>query len=258
MLIDSHAHLNDLRLLSIIDEVVLDYRKHNVGVVINAAYDLESAIIGSELAEKYEDCYFTVGLHPHDARLATTQMYEQMIKLAQLPKAVAWGETGLDYYYDLSDRDKQRKEFIEQLEIADSLKLPVVIHLRDAYEDINRILIDNKHYLRHNVLLHCYSGSAELARDIYNKMDCYYSFGGAITFAKRKEEVLKSIPMDRLLLETDCPYMTPVPYRGKLNRPSYIYLIRDKMAELLSTTPQIIEETTTQNAKNFYRRIKNG
>lgn len=256
MLIDAHAHLNDNRLYNILDEIVEDYRKHGVGAVVNAAYDLESSIRGKLIADKYEDCYFTIGLHPHDAKLGKKELYKEMIKLAQAPKAVAWGEIGLDYHYDLSPRQKQQEEFVLQLEIAHSLNLPVVIHLREAYLDTNRILVSNKHYLKNGILLHCYSGSAELARDVYNKLDAYYSFGGAITFAKRKEEVLKALPLDRLMLETDCPYMTPVPYRGKLNRPSYIYLVRDKMAELLNESAKKIESITTQNAKNFYKRIK--
>ncbi len=255
MLIDAHAHLNDPRLYTIIEEIVADYRQHNVGAIINAAYDLQSSRLGQIIAKDYEDCYYTVGLHPHDARLATQEMYDEMIALANSKKAVAWGETGLDYHYDLSPRQEQQEQFVQQLEIADSLGLPVVIHLRDAYQDINKILNENKHYLKNGVLLHCYSGSAELVRDVYNKLDCYYSLGGAVTFAKNKDKVLKEIPPNRLLLETDCPYMTPVPHRGKLNRPSYIYLIRDKIAELLDKTPEEIENTTTQNAKNFYKRI---
>ncbi|NCA67200.1 MAG: TatD family deoxyribonuclease [Clostridia bacterium] len=256
MLIDSHAHLNDDRLYSIIDEVVEGYRARGVGAVINAAYDIESSRRGKILADKYEDCYFTVGLHPHDARLATAQIYEEMKALAAFPKAVAWGETGLDYHYDLSLREVQRREFVTQIEIADSLKLPVIIHLREAYEDMNRLLTENKQYLNNGVLLHCYSGSGESARDIYNRLDCYYSFGGAITFAKHKNEVLKYIPQDRIMLETDCPYMTPVPFRGKTNTPALLYLIRDKMAELLRLTPDEIEKITTDNAKRFYKRIK--
>ncbi len=256
MLIDSHAHLNDPRLFDILDEVVADYRQHGVDAVVNAAYDIESSRKGRLIAEKYEDCYYTVGLHPHDARLASREMYDEMIALAAHHKAVAWGETGLDYHYDLSPREKQRAEFVAQLEIADSLKLPVVIHLREAYDHFNRLIADNRHYLSNGVLLHCYSGSAELARSMYNKMDCYYSIGGAITFAKGKDEVLKSIPLERLLLETDCPYMTPVPYRGRLNRPSLVYLVRDKIAELLDVAPEEIESATSDNAKRFFQRMK--
>lgn len=256
MLIDSHAHINDPKLFEIADVIVADYRKSGVGAVVNAAYDLESAKRGAELAERYEDCYFTVGLHPHDSKDATAELYDQLIELAKSEKAVAWGETGLDYYYDLSPRDVQHAEFVKQLEIADSLKLPVVIHLRDAYKDFNKLIKDNIHYLKNGVLLHCYSGSAELANSVYNKMDWYYSFGGAVTFAKNKGEVLKNIPLDRLMLETDCPYMTPVPYRGKQNRPSYIYLVRDKIAEILNISSDDIEEITTHNAKSFYKRIK--
>lgn len=254
MLIDSHAHINDPRLYDIADDIVNEYRAAGVGAVVNAAYDLESARRGKLLAEKYDDCYYTVGLHPHDARLATSEMYDEMKKLASDIKALAWGEIGLDYHYDLSPREKQKEEFVKQLEIAHSLALPVVIHLREAYEDFNSLIKPNKHYLKHGILLHCYGGSAESAA-VYNKLDCYYSFGGAVTFAKHKDEVLCSVPLDRLLIETDCPYMTPVPHRGKLNKPSLIYLVRDKIAELIGKAPEEIENITTENSKRFYKRI---
>ncbi len=254
MLIDSHAHLNDPRLFDIADEVVAEYRAAGVGAVVNAAYDLESARRGRLLARKYHDCYYTVGLHPHDAKLATPAMYDEMINLAADKKALAWGEIGLDYHYDLSPRETQKREFVKQLEIVCSLALPVVIHLREAYGDFDKLIKQNAHYLKHGILLHCYSGSAEAAK-AYNSLDCYYSFGGAVTFAKHKDIVLRAVPKERLMLETDCPYMTPAPFRGRVNKPSLIYLVRDKIAELTGVTPEEVENITTKNAKRFYKRI---
>ncbi len=253
MLVDAHAHLNDESLFDKAAELVDAYRAKGVGLVINGGYDLPSSQRGKELAERFSDCYFTVGMHPHDSRLADENMYDAFKTLASHPKAVAIGEIGLDYHYDLSPRDVQAREFVRQLELADSLKLPVVIHLREAYEDFNRLLKDNRRYVNNGILLHCYSGSAELAAEVYNEYGAYYSFGGALTFSKHKDKVLAVIPRDRLLLETDCPYMTPVPLRGTPNSPANLPLIRDKMAELTGLQPSEIEEMTTENAKNFYR-----
>jgi len=253
MLFDAHAHLNDSDLIGRIDELVQAYRKNGVGYVVNGGFDLPSSELGRDISDKYEDCYFTVGIHPHDSKLADKDMYDKFSSLATHPKAVAIGEIGLDYHYDLSPREVQAKVFVEQLELADSLKKPIVIHLREAYEDFNRLITDNRHYINNGMLLHCYSGSRELARDIYNKFDCYYSFGGILTFAKNKDKVLAVIPRNRIMLETDCPYMTPVPLRGTPNHPANLPFIRDKMAELMGISPEEVEEITTENGKRFFR-----
>jgi len=254
MLKDAHAHLNDPAFLDDVDEVVNKLKDSGVGMVVNAAWDRESAIKAMELAEKYSGFYFTIGVHPHQSKDAIESDFYIFEDLAKHEKCVAYGEIGLDYHYDLSPRDVQRKIFEYQLQIADSLSLPVVLHLREAYKDANDILSANKNKLNNGVLLHCYSGSMELARDFYNKLDCYYSFGGAITFKNaNKGDTLRAIPKNRILLETDCPYMTPVPFRGQRNDPSYIGLTRNKMAEELNLTSDEIEEITSQNFDNFYR-----
>lgn len=253
MLFDAHAHLDDEQFATGLDGVVDAMAVAGIGTVVNAACDMASVLTSRALAERYPWCYFTVGIHPHYAEQVVPADYDQLFLLAQHPKCVAYGEIGLDFHYDFSPRDRQAEVFLRQLEVAHSLHLPVVLHIREAYQVANEILLSHKHLLTDGILLHCYSGSKELAETVYNGLDAYYSFGGAITFAKHKDEVLRAISVERILLETDCPYMTPVPLRGKRNDPSNIPLVRDKMAQLLGRTPEEIERITTANARRFYR-----
>lgn len=253
MLTDAHAHLNDSAYIDDLDAVVSDCLNNGVGIIVNSAWDLDSSIKASELAERYSHMYFTVGIHPHNVPDAKDSDLYKLMELTKHDKCVAWGEIGLDYHYDQTKKDIQKAFFKDQIDIANQLGMPLVLHLRDAYGDANDIISAYSYKMNNGVLLHCYSGSMELARDMYNKLGFYYSFGGAITFNKNnKSEVLKVIPEDRLLLETDCPYMTPVPYRGKRNTPAYLSLVRDKMAENLNESPDYIEQITHRNLLRFY------
>lgn len=254
MLIDTHAHINDDKLRPYIEDIVSDIEKDNLAAIINVGCDYKSSIECVELADKYDKIYAVIGIHPHDAKSARKDMYDYFSKISENKKVVAIGEIGLDYYYDLSPREIQKKVFVEQLELAHYLKMPIVIHLRDAYLDMYNLLIENQNKLSNGFVLHCYSGSAEMA-ERFNKLDAYYSFGGAITFVKGKDKVIKAIPKDRLLLETDCPYMTPKPFRGKLNFPKYINLIGDKMSEFINIDRQEIDIITNKNAKTLFRRL---
>lgn len=254
MLTDAHAHLNDAKFDGEVDEAIQRARDSRVVKIINAAWDRGSAEKALELAEKYDECYFTVGVHPHQAKDVVEQDYYRFKELAKHPKCVAYGEIGLDYHYDFSPRDVQRAVFDYQIQVAFDLSLPLVLHLREAYGDANQILDKNRKLLTNGVLLHCYGGSMELARDYYNKLDCYYSFGGAVTFKNaNKGDVLRTIPKNRLLLETDCPYMTPVPLRGQRNEPANLPLIRDKIAFELSLSPEEVEDITYSNFSEFYK-----
>lgn len=254
MLSDAHAHLNDKAFDNDIMSVYEDCLNKGVGIIVNSAWDRASSEKALELAEKYDNMYFTVGIHPHNAIEAKENDLYALIELSRHNKCVAWGEVGLDYHYDFSPRDMQKGFFGDQIAIANELSLPLVLHLREAYQDANEILDKNIDKLNNGVLLHCYSGSMELARDYYNKFGCYYSFGGAITFNKNnKKSVLEVIPKDRLLLETDCPYMTPVPFRGERNTPALLGLVRDRMACDLGLTAVEVENLTYQNIQRFYR-----
>ena len=258
MLSDAHAHLNDKAFFEDLDEVAKKCIDEGVRLIVNSSWDRASSERAFELAQKYENMFFTVGVHPHNAKDTEPHDFDVLKSLAKEEKCVAWGEIGLDYHYDLSPREMQKEFFGEQLKIADEFQMPVVCHLREAYADANEIIEKNKDKIRNGFLLHCYSGSMELARDFYNKFDFYYSFGGAITFKNNnKKAVMEVIPRTRILLETDCPYMTPVPKRGQRNDPSNLNLVRDEAAKNLGISKEEVEELTYQNALRFYR-IKRG
>ncbi|MDR2634797.1 MAG: TatD family hydrolase [Clostridiales bacterium] len=253
MLVDVHCHLNDGRLIEEAPSIVADFEKDGIAAAVSASYDRESAEIGAELAALYEKVYATAGIHPHDARFACPSDYYRFAELLSRPKILAVGETGLDYFYDKSPRDIQGKVFREHLELARAVGKPVVLHIRDAYSDALKILEDARGCLKNGVLMHCYGGGADAVKD-FSRFDCFYSFGGAITFNNGAENRagLAAVPRDRLLLETDCPYMTPVPFRGKLNYPKYIALVAKKAAEILNISSEEIEELTLKNSGTFY------
>lgn len=256
-LIDTHVHLTDDRLAPDAERIVADLEKDGLESVITVGYDLPSSEGGYELAKAHENVYAAVGIHPHDSKFANGDMYVRFAEMAAHPKVVAMGEMGLDYYYDHSPRDTQKKVFAEQLELANSVGLPVILHVRDAYADTKDILTQNKHYLKNGLVLHCYSGSAEMVYD-FGKFDSFFSFGGAITFANARHnlEALAVVPLSRLMLETDCPYMTPVPHRGKINVPAYVNLVADKAADVLGFKRERLIEITTKNAKTLFNRMK--
>ncbi len=256
-MIDTHCHLNDENLLPIADRIVGDFERDKIESAICVGYDMPSSRLAVELSDKWEKLYSAVGIHPHDADTANGEAYEELKTLAGNQKCVAIGEIGLDYHYDLSEREVQRKAFAEQIELADQVGLPVVLHVREAYDDARKILFDMRSYLNHGLLLHCYSGSSEYVK-VFDKLDAYYSFGGAITFknARHNIESLATVPLERLVLETDCPYMTPVPYRGKMNEPKYVALVLDKASEVLGINKDELEKITTENAKRLFYRMK--
>ena len=252
MYIDAHAHLDDPQLSSREEEIIESAKSAGVGVIVNASSDLPSSRSSVALAARRKEVYAVIGVHPHEAKTYTAEAEKELISLSKEKKVVAFGEIGLDYHYDLSPRETQKEILEREIAVAEALSLPVVFHVREAYEDFNAILERNKSRLKKGILLHCYGGSAELAKYYSKHFDAYFSFGGVLTFAKRKEEVLAEIPAERLLLETDCPYMTPVPFRGTPNEPKHIPLVAAKMAELTGRTQEEIEKITTENALRFY------
>lgn len=251
MLIDTHAHLNDERLSPSIDEIMSTMQSKGLEAIINVGYDRPSSELCLEQAKKYDNLFAVVGIHPHDAKAQTKEDYIYFESVSRDDKVVAIGEIGLDFYYDLSDREVQKRVFIEQLELAHALKLPVVMHVRDAYGLALEILKENKRFLEYSGVMHCYAGSKELLKEFVD-LGLYASFGGVTTFKNfGKAEVVISCPQDRLLLETDCPYMTPVPYRGKTNLPEYITLVRDKIQEWRQDMD--VEKVTTLNARSLFK-----
>lgn len=257
MLIDTHCHLNDEKLIEREDSIVGSFGTDGIECAVCVGYDLPSSVLARDIASRHDSVYFAPGIHPHDSDTADDEKYAAIRELASDNKAVAIGEIGLDYYYDNSIRELQKKAFCEQIELANEVELPIVLHVRDAYEDARKILFDMKSYINCGLLLHCYSGSAEYVK-IFDKLDAYYSFGGAITFknAKHNIESLSAVPLERLVLETDCPYMAPVPFRGQVNEPKYVNLVADKASEVLGISREEIDDITTKNAKRLFYRIQ--
>ncbi len=253
MLIDSHAHLDDRRFDRDRDRLIRDLKNQGVDLVINPGADLQSSIKAVSLAEEYDNIYAAVGIHPHSAKEMEDSTIEILKSLAGRDKVIAIGEIGLDYYYDNSPRDVQRKRFIEQLNLAKELKLPVIIHSRDAAQDTFNILKDAQDGSLEGVL-HCYSGSAEMALE-YIKLGFYISLAGPVTFknAKVPKEVAKAVPLDKLLIETDSPYLTPEPYRGKRNEPTYVRYVAGTIAELRGSSFEEIARRAAENTKKLFK-----
>lgn len=255
-MIDSHLHLDDEKLKNSADEIIRGLSEHKIEFVINNSCNYLSMVESVKLADTYDNVYATVGMHPHDSKDFDDKFRKTMQELAQNKKVVAVGEIGLDYYYDLSDRQTQKDVFAEQIEIADKLHLPLTLHIRDAYGDAWDILTAQKRYLNHGVLWHCYSGSAEFARQAA-RLGHYFAFGGAITFKNaKKEDVLQAIPFERILSETDSPYMAPVPLRGTTNTPYNIPLIVAKIAEIYGKTVDETEARIRDNTLRLFTKIK--
>lgn len=251
MLFDTHAHLNDSRFDSDRHEIIESLGANGVGAYAEIGYDIKSSEKAVSLSEKYDFVYAVCGVHPHDVQNLAEDDMRYLENILKSPKAVALGEIGLDYYYDNSDRDKQRYWFDRQLKLAISLDLPVSIHTRDSMGDTMDILRANRDA---NGIIHCYSGSKETARELLD-MGYYISFAGPLTFknANTALEVAKFVPDDRILIETDSPYLAPVPYRGKRNTPVYVAEVAKKLAELRGCNYEKICTLTYENAKRVYR-----
>ncbi len=251
MLIDSHAHLLDERLRDNIPAIVADFAKNDVEMSVEIGADMDSSRGAVKLAESYKNIYAAVGLHPESAESFSEDDIKEIAMLAKNNKVVAIGEIGLDYHYDY-DKTAQKSLLIKQIILADSLNLPVIIHLRDAYLDMENILKEYKKYINNGILFHCYSGSREMI-DRFAFLDPYYAFGGAITFKNNnRAEVIKTVKKDRLMLETDCPYLTPVPHRGEINTPNNLKFVAKRMALDLGISYDEIAKITTENTKRFY------
>ena len=255
-MIDTHLHLDDEKLSNRVDEIYNAFDEYGIEFVINNSCDLGTMLNGVELANRYEKIFATVGTHPHESKHFDYGFVQKMTQLADNAKVVAVGEIGLDYYYDLSDRQTQRDVFAEQLEIADKLHLPVTLHVRDAYGDAWDILTAEKKHLNNGVLWHCYSGSAEFARQAV-RQGHYFAFGGAITFKNaHKEDVFSQIPIERVMSETDSPYMSPEPHRGTVNTPLNVPIIVNKMASFYGVPVEQMEAQIRDNALRFFPKIK--
>ncbi len=247
-LIDTHAHLDHERFKHDVDQVMERAKPAKVQAIVTVGTDLESSRKAVEFAKRYPGVIATVGVHPHDADRATDDVLDEIAMLAADEGVVAIGEIGLDYHYDFSPRDIQRRVFAVQISLARELGLPIVVHVREAYPDVMSIL-KSEHAEDVGGIIHCFSGDQEVAKDCLN-MGFYISVGGILTFANSKElrRIIRGLPLDRILLETDSPYLTPVPYRGKRNEPAYVVHVAEALADLKGIAFDEVAETTTLNA----------
>lgn len=253
MYFDTHAHYNDEAFNADRHEVITSAFKAGVELIVNASCEKESCLSSLELAHKHPFLYAAVGWHPHDAKTFNEESPEFIKKWCADPKVVAVGEIGLDYYYDLSERGIQREVFIKQMELARELSLPAIVHNREAHADSLEIV---RMFPEVTGVFHCFAGSAEMARELLS-LGWYLGFNGAITFknAKKAPDVLQMCPLDRIVIETDCPYLTPVPFRGRRNDSSYLPLVAAGIAELKNTTPEEIARITLENGRRLFTKI---
>ncbi|RKN65728.1 TatD family hydrolase [Paenibacillus ginsengarvi] len=253
MLTDTHTHLNVRQFDDDRDEVIERARQNGVSRIVNIGFNRETIPSSIELTETYDFIYSTVGWHPQDAIDMKADDLDWIEELCAKPKVVAIGEIGLDYYWDTSPKDVQHRVFREQIRLARKLGMPISIHNRDAHHDVVQILREEKAEDVGGVM-HCFSGSWETAKMCLD-MNFYISFGGPITFknAKQPKEVLAQVPLDRLLVETDAPYLTPHPFRGKRNETGYVRLVAEAAADIRGIPFEELARITSDNASRLFR-----
>lgn len=252
MLIDSHAHLDDDRFDEDRDELIQSLNKNGIELVLNPGADLLTSKNAVDLSEKYSCIYAAVGCHPHDSKEMTSDTIDIFRELSKKKKVLAIGEIGLDYYYDNTDRITQRKWFREQIKLAKELDMPYIVHDRDAHEDVLKIMKE-EHYSGARGILHCFSSSVEMARE-FIRLGFMISIGGPVTFKKAKtpKMVAFEIPLEHLLIETDSPYLTPEPFRGKRNEPSYVKYVAEEIARIKNIPVNVVANKTNKNFKELF------
>ena len=254
MLIDSHTHLDDLRYDTDRDNVLQRAQDAGIEAIVTIGCDLATSRAAVALAQAHPNIFATIGVHPHEAKAFEEGWHDSFRALARQSKVVAYGEIGLDYHYDHSPREIQRERFREQIHLARELGLPLTIHTREAQEDTVSILREEGAADVGGVF-HCFSGDAWLAKNALD-LGFYLSFSGVLTFknATMLRDIAKTIPLDRLMVETDCPYLTPVPYRGKRNEPAYVQYVAETLAEIRGNgSIETIARATVENTKRVFR-----
>ena len=252
MLFDTHAHICDEQYDNDRNEVIQRARESGVEYILSASSNIASSIENVALTQNYDLIYAAVGVHPHEVLDLNNNCISALTDFAANPKVVAIGEIGLDYYYDNSPREVQKMWFAKQISLARNLKLPVIVHDRDAHEDTLSIL-KNENARDVGGVLHCFSGSVEMAKEVM-KQNFLISIAGPVTFknANRLLEVVKYVPDDMLLIETDCPYLSPEPFRGRRNEPANVKLIAGTVAKIKDKPLEYIEQMTTDNARRLF------
>lgn len=252
MYIDSHCHLDDEQYDSDRVEILNGLSEKNMEIVLNIGVDIDSSIVTVKMADENDIIYAAVGVHPHEASELETKSLDEIEKLLNNKKVVAIGEIGLDYHYDYSPREVQKKWFRAQIKLAKKYNLPIIVHDREAHKDLYDIIVSEQDGTLRGVI-HSYSGSVEMAKE-YIKLGFYIGLGGPVTFknAVMPKEVAKAVPLERILLETDGPYMSPTPLRGKRNEPQNVQYVALAIAELREISQEEVMKATNQNFKNLF------
>lgn len=246
-MIDTHAHL---LMLENMNELIDNMTSDDMDYIVTIGTTVEDSIQSVNLAKKHEKVYATVGIYPEYSVNTTEEDLKTIEELAKEEKVVAIGEIGLDYHYNY-DKESQKKLFVKQLEIANRVGKPFCIHCRDAAEDVYEVLKENKHLINHSGLMHCYSEGKEWFEK-FLELGLYLSFSGNITFKKADRSFLKDIPLDRIVVETDSPYLSPEPFRGRKNEPKMVQYVIEKIASEIGISSEELRKITTENAKKFY------
>lgn len=256
MIFDSHAHYDDEQFDEDRDILLSGMEEAGIGGIINMGASLEGVAASQALAEQYPFVYAAAGVHPDYAGSLNEENMQWMYGLCRKPKTVAVGEIGLDYYWDKESRDCQKKWFITQLDMAKETGLPVNIHSRDAAQETFEIM-KKEHAGTTGGVIHCFSSSAQMALE-YVKLGYYIGIGGVVTFknARVMKEVAAAVPLDHIVIETDCPYLAPAPNRGKRNSSLYLPLVISEIAEIKGVTPKEVEDATYANVKRVYPKIQ--
>jgi len=255
VLIDSHAHLFFKDYQEDLDSILTRIQEAGIGQLINVGTDLETSRQAILFAEKHPWIFAAVGVHPHDVAKMADDDFSVLKELAKHPKVVAIGEVGLDYYYEHSPKEIQQKRLREFVHLAREVDLPLILHCRDAFEDCFKILDEEKGW-EHRGVFHCYTGDLQTAKKIVKHDGWYVSFSGIVTFKKNVEslqEAARKVPAERILVETDSPFLAPLPHRGKRNEPAYVRLVAEKLAELRGISLAEIETITTSNAQKLFQ-----
>lgn len=249
-MIDTHTHINCIEEISV-EDIIKNALDNGVEkLIVPAAYPTDIEVV-KELAQKYENVYGLLGVHPSEVKGWNDDLIDKIKEYSKSSKIVGIGEIGLDYYWDKSFNDLQKEVFIKQVKLANELNFPISVHDREAHKDTFDILTEyNKNSV---VVMHCFSGSVEFMKECV-KQGWYIAIGGVVTFKKaiKMKEVAKEVPLDKLLLETDAPYLTPVPYRGKTNQPAYVKYVAEEIASIRGISFEEVDEITTQNAKKVF------
>ena len=258
MLIDSHAHLTMPQFDQDREAVIERAKNNGIEYIVTVGIDINDCRENIKIAESYEFIYAAVGIHPHDVKAIDGNTYEKLKELSCSPKVVALGEIGLDFFRNLSPPEIQKERFRELIKLGKELNIPLIIHCRDAHQETCKILKEEKAGDVGGVI-HCFSGDSSLARQ-YLKMGFYISIPGTVTFSKNHQlqEVVKNVPLEKLLVETDCPFLAPHPFRGKRNEPLYVQYAAQKIAEIKGIVYDKVTENTSRNAMLVFgiERIK--